>query len=828
MSRMISEFVEQLPRRRRQAIAVLCDALVLPLALWSAIALRLGELNPSVAKFWPAFVVSSLVCVPVFGALGLYRHVVRHMGNHTLMAVVKGATITAIVVAAVAYLVPLKGFPRSVPEIFWLLTLLYVAGSRFLVRGYFQRQIRKDNAATPVIIYGARSKGVELARVLQQQGHYLPVAFLDDDKAMQRRIIDGLFVHPPRHLARLLQDGQVKQVFVAVDSTEAQDRRRVIEFLEPHQVRVRLIPDVPDLVSGRESIANIRDVEVEDLLGRVQVDPLPHLLQGSVRGRSVMVTGAGGSIGSELCRQIVRQRPRLLVALDVSEFGLFQIQRELKRICSEEGLQAPVVAVLGSVTNRPLVSRTVDAYKVETLFHAAAYKHVELVEHNVIQGIMNNTFGTLYAAQAAIEGGVKNFILISTDKAVRTTSVMGASKRLAEMILQALQEQCPDTRFSMVRFGNVLASSGSVVPVFLEQIRHGGPVTVTHPDATRYFMTISEAAGLVLQAASMSRGGDLFLLDMGEPVKILELARRMIRLKGFTIQDDEHPRRRHRHRDHGAQIRRKAPRRVAGGRGGGRHGAQENPPRRGGVPALVGAARRARHPRAGVRRLRLRCHQGIHRGPGGRRRPRRSARRAVPQRGGHRAEAGRRGPEEPPLISPAGRTSPHAAVGASRSRPRCPLLVLTTLLLAACATQLDTQPPPAFDLSGTWLLVSDESSSPPSHRQLRARGGTLGLVTQDFPVMRASKLEIEQNRDSMGIRYDTGDYRDVSWGTREHGLWKVTAGWRGSALIMMYHADDADAEETMSLSPDGQRLTVDVHVGSGGDDVKVTRVYHRA
>lgn len=538
---MLSEFIEQLPRRRKQAVAVLTDAVALPLALWSAIALRLGELNPDVGQFWPAFVVSSLVCIPVFGALGLYRHVVRHMGNHAMMAVLKGATITAIVVAAVAYMVPLRGFPRSVPVIFWLLTLLYVSGSRFAVRVYFQRLNEKLSSAIPVIIYGAGSKGVELARVLQQQGDYIPVAFIDDNKALQKRIIDGLYVYPPGHLERLLNDSDVSQVFVAVNSTEAQDRRRIIEFLEPYRVRVRLIPDVVEIDSGRQSIANIRDVELEDLLGRVEVDPLPHLLQGSVRGRCVMVTGAGGSIGSELCRQIIRQRPRLLVALDVSEFSLFQIQRELKRMCADECLQAPVVAVLGSVLNRPLMARTLETYRVETLFHAAAYKHVELVEHNVIQGINNNTFGTLYTALAAMEAGVKSFILISTDKAVRTTSIMGASKRLAEMILQALQEQTNQTRFSVVRFGNVLGSSGSVVPLFLEQIQHGGPVTVTHPEVTRYFMTISEAAGLVLQAASMSRGGDLFLLDMGAPVKILDLARRMIHLKGFTIRDENHP-----------------------------------------------------------------------------------------------------------------------------------------------------------------------------------------------------------------------------------------------------------------------------------------------
>jgi FlaA1/EpsC-like NDP-sugar epimerase len=538
---MISEFFDQLPRRRRQAIAVLADALALPLALWSAIALRLGEWSPEVAHFWPAFLTAILVSIPTFGALGLYRHMVRHVGNDAMMAVLKGATIIALVVAAVAYMVPLAGFPRSVPIIFWLLVLLYVGGSRILVRAYFQRLQMQRNASEPVVIYGAGSKGVELVRVLQQQGHYAPVAFIDDDKRLHRRMIDGLYVYPRRYLGQVLSDTGARQVFVAVHSSDGEQRRRIIETLEPHRVRVRLIPDLVDLDSGRQSIGNIRDVQLEDLLGRDEVDPLPHLLQGAVRGRCVMVTGAGGSIGAELCRQIIRQRPRLLVALDLSEFNLFEIQRELNRIAGEEGPHAPVVMVLGSVTDRSLIRRTLATYQVETLFHAAAYKHVELVEHNVIQGIKNNTFGTLYTARAAMAAGVKNFILISTDKAVRTTSVMGASKRLAEMVLQALQEMTSVTRFSMVRFGNVLGSSGSVVPLFLEQIRHGGPVTVTHEDVTRYFMSISEAAALVLQAASLSRGGDVFLLDMGEPVRILELARRMIHLKGCTIRNEQNP-----------------------------------------------------------------------------------------------------------------------------------------------------------------------------------------------------------------------------------------------------------------------------------------------
>ena len=461
------------------------------------------------------------------------------MGNHALWAVVQGATITAIAVATVAYMVPLRGFPRSVPIVFWLLTLLYVSGSRFAVRGYFQWLQNKLHVRQSVIIYGAGSKGVELARLLLQQGDYVPVAFLDDAKNLHKRIINGLYVYSPLNLEDLLRDTDAKQILVAVDSSAVRDRRRIIEFLEPFAIRVRLIPDFDELVSGRASLVNIRDVELEDLLGRGRVDPLPHLLESSVIGKNVLVTGAGGSIGSELCRQILQQAPERLVLLDQSEYGLYEIERELRETATREALLTHIVAVLGSVTSTPLMLHTFKNFEVETVYHAAAYKHVSLVEQNVIQGLKNNTFGTLHAAEAALDAGVENFILISTDKAVRTTSVMGASKRLAEMTLQALQEVSDETRFSMVRFGNVLGSSGSVVPLFLEQIDRGGPVTVTHADVTRYFMTIPEAAQLVLQASSMAEGGDVFLLDMGRPVKILELAKRMINLKGYSIRDAE-------------------------------------------------------------------------------------------------------------------------------------------------------------------------------------------------------------------------------------------------------------------------------------------------
>ncbi len=535
----MQQFLDELSRRKKQAVAVVSDMVMLPVALWSALALRLGEWNPAVTAYWPAFVICVCVAIPVFGRLGLYRQVIRYMGNHAMLTVVKGTMVAAVAVAIVPYMLQLKGFPRSVPIIFWMLALIYVSGTRFAVRTYVQRATL-DKSRPAVIIYGAGSKGVELSRLVVQQGDYQPIAFLDDNRAQQKSSIDGIYVYAPRELPNLLRNSSVDQVLVAVGE-DATGRRKILDFLSNFSVRVRLIPDIRELVTGRSTLANLRDVGIEDLLGRDQVEGLPHLLEQSVSMSAILVTGAGGSIGSELCRQILRNNPKLLVLLDQSEFGLYEIHRELLAIAEEEGLGAPLVTVLGSVTDSALLGRTFKRYKIDSVYHAAAYKHVSLVENNVIQGLKNNTFGTLYCAQAALDCGVPNFILISTDKAVRTTSVMGASKRLAEMILQALQEENSGTRFSMVRFGNVLGSSGSVVPLFTEQIDNGGPVTVTHPDVTRYFMSIPEAAQLVLQAAAMAQGGDVFLLDMGQPVRILDLAHRMIHLKGYTVKNDANP-----------------------------------------------------------------------------------------------------------------------------------------------------------------------------------------------------------------------------------------------------------------------------------------------
>ncbi|MEM7098157.1 MAG: nucleoside-diphosphate sugar epimerase/dehydratase [Pseudomonadota bacterium] len=535
----MQDLIDELSRRKKQAIAVTADMIMLPIALWSAFALRLGEYAPDVAPYWPAFVICVCVAIPVFGRLGLYRQVIRYMGNHAMLAILAGCTIAAVCIVIVPFMMRFDGFPRSVPAIFWMLALLYVGGTRFIVRAYIQRQQRSRNRR-PVVIYGAGNKGVELARLLVQQNEYVPVAFIDQNKKLHRSSIDGVYVFPPKDLGQIISDSGVSEVFVAI-SRDPRGRREIIDHLADFSVRVRLIPDISELVTGQLTLANVRDVGIEDLLGRNEVEAIPDLLEKSVKGKTVLVTGAGGSIGSELCRQILRLRPNVVVLLDQSEYGLYQIERELSAIAEAESIVTPIVAVLGSVTDPALLSRTFERYQVETVYHAAAYKHVSLVENNVIQGIKNNTFGTLYCAQAAMDCGVNQFVLISTDKAVRTTSVMGASKRLAEMILQALQTESSDTQFSMVRFGNVLGSSGSVVPLFTEQINNGGPVTVTHPEVTRYFMSIPEAAQLVLQAGSMAQGGDVFLLDMGEPVKILDLAHRMIRLKGFSVKDELNP-----------------------------------------------------------------------------------------------------------------------------------------------------------------------------------------------------------------------------------------------------------------------------------------------
>jgi FlaA1/EpsC-like NDP-sugar epimerase len=460
------------------------------------------------------------------------------MGPRVIGAVAVGVTTSALVLALGGLLSRSASLPIESVVIYWSLALVYVGSSRFLARNLMN--LRRAGQEQ-VVIYGAGSSGAQVAQALQITGRFEPVAFVDDDVALQGSLVAGCEVLAPSALENLVAGESVRSVLLALPSASRRRRKEILTGLEPLAVRVMTVPDLTDLVAGSARIDDFRDIDVSDLLGRDPVPPNRTLLDACIRGKSVMVTGAGGSIGSELCRQIIALDPRRLVLFEMSEVALYTIEQELLAYLEKEEEQVEVIALLGNAHHEPRVRDIVRTYGIQTIYHAAAYKHVPIVEQNVIAGVYNNVFSTLHTAQAALDAGVEAFVLISTDKAVSPTNVMGATKRLAEMLLQALQATTTRTRFCMVRFGNVLGSSGSVVPRFREQIRAGGPVTVTHREITRYFMTVTEAAQLVLQAGSMGRGGDVFVLDMGQPVKIDELARRMIALMGRTIRDEANP-----------------------------------------------------------------------------------------------------------------------------------------------------------------------------------------------------------------------------------------------------------------------------------------------
>lgn len=517
---------------------MLADGLMIPFALWSAFALRLGTVSFDPSPFWWLFAAAPLVCVPIFVRLGLYRAVVRYMGPQAAFAVLKGVTLATILLIAAAFMHPIPGMPRSVFGIFWLIAVLYVGGSRFLVRAYFHWLIKTYTERELVAIYGAGSAGVQLASALSSGSSYLPVAFIDDNKAAQGSVINGIQVYSPEDLVQLVRNLKVTQVLLAVPSISRAERQVILEKLEQYSVYVRTVPSMPDLVSGKVSLDNIQDVEIEDLLGRDCVPPNEKLLSDAVRNKNVMVTGAAGSIGSELCRQILSAKPKRLLLFEISEYGLYNVEKEIRSIVEGKYPGVEVISILGSVQDGRLLEKALKHFRVDTIFHAAAYKHVPLVEHNIVAGVRNNVFGTLKVAQAAARAKVKSFVLISTDKAVRPTNVMGATKRLAELILQGMADEYKDTCFSMVRFGNVLGSSGSVVPLFRKQIKNGGPLTVTHPEVSRYFMTIPEAAQLVIQSVPLAQGGDVFVLDMGEHVNILDLAHKMVHLMGLEVKEE--------------------------------------------------------------------------------------------------------------------------------------------------------------------------------------------------------------------------------------------------------------------------------------------------
>ncbi|EAR20523.1 polysaccharide biosynthesis protein [Nitrococcus mobilis] len=536
-----------LPRRTKQLIMVGADMAMLPLAVWSAFALRFGTVAPPyLDRFWWLFIATPLLTIPILYALGLYRAIVRYMSTQAVFAVVNGVGLSALLIIAMSLMLDMRGLPRSVVLLYALFALLYIGGSRFLIRTSLQSLIRRRTNKEPVVIYGAGAAGLQSAAALLNGNEYEPVAFVDDNPALQGMVMHGIKVHSPELLSKLAAALEVSYVLLAMPSLSRLRRNAILDRLEPLPVRVKTLPGLADLVSGAARVDEFREVDIEDLLGRDPVIPQQRLLGQCIHGKVVMVTGAGGTIGSELCRQILRLAPQALILYELSEPALYRIEQELQRIVQAEGIAAEVVPLLGSVTERAMLRRVMSGWGVHTVYHAAAYKHVPIVEHNYISGVRNNIFGTWYAAEAALAAGVERFVLVSTDKAVRPTNVMGASKRLAELVLQGLhdrgtREGGPATRFCMVRFGNVLGSSGSVVPLFREQIQSGGPVTVTDPEVTRYFMTIPEATALVIQAGAMGQGGDVFVLDMGDSVKIVDLARRMIHLAGYEVCDEENP-----------------------------------------------------------------------------------------------------------------------------------------------------------------------------------------------------------------------------------------------------------------------------------------------
>ena len=527
----IFPFLSKLSRREKVALQLVFDATLIAGSFVAAMILRLESLAfVTRTSVWIALLMSTAATLCMFYVLGLYRSMVRFVTGTILVTIGKGALVASLTLVG-ADLALGAGIPRSAPVIYGFFICLSVAGLRFTARAAF----RKPNTSRkrPVIIYGAGDAGMQLLSSLFHSREFTPVALVDDDPRLHNLSISGIRVHPASAIPALIRETDAKVVLLAIPSASRARRREIVTALEGLQVEIKTIPGLSDIISAKARISELRTISAEDLLGRDPVEPDPELLAKSIRDRVVMVSGAGGSIGSELCRQILGLGPRALVLFEMSEFALYKIEEELSEIARRKGLSARVIPVLGSVQHARRLETVIAAFGVETIYHAAAYKHVPLVEENVVEGIRNNVFGTQIIADAARKQGVRDFILISTDKAVRPANVMGATKRIAELICQARAQDPAGTVFSMVRFGNVLGSSGSVIPRFRAQIESGGPVTVTHPDITRYFMTIAEASQLVIQAGAMAQGGDVFVLDMGQPVKIVDVAVEMVKLNGL-------------------------------------------------------------------------------------------------------------------------------------------------------------------------------------------------------------------------------------------------------------------------------------------------------
>ncbi|MCC2524555.1 polysaccharide biosynthesis protein [Vibrio coralliilyticus] len=537
------QYLWNLSRSTKRVISVLIDTLFIVGGFYAAYWVRIGDVlplgNPLAVYVLIGTWASTII---VFSKLGLYRAILRYLTFHALAVVSLGTLFSACMVAILAFYFDAP-IPRSIPIIYGAFLCLLAGGSRLIVRVLVSEANSKGKKR--VLIYGAGAAGRQLALALRSSETHKVMGFIDEDKTLYNTIIMGLKVKSIGRAEKLIEKHSVSQILLAVPSASRARRKEILDSLVHLSAEVLTVPDMKDIVEGKAKIDELKDVEIEDLLGRDSVAPQQALMEANIKGKVVMVTGAGGSIGSELCRQIILQKPQSLILFELSEFGLYQVDRELSNLVSSEGLSVEIIPLLGSVQRINRLATAMKSFGVQTVYHAAAYKHVPLVEYNVVEGVRNNVFGTYYTAKAAIEALVESFVLISTDKAVRPTNVMGTTKRMAELGLQALAQQENSkehgTRFCMVRFGNVLGSSGSVIPLFKKQIANGGPLTVTHPDIIRYFMTIPEAAQLVIQAGAMGKGGDVFVLDMGEPVRITDLAENLVKLSGLEVKNEENP-----------------------------------------------------------------------------------------------------------------------------------------------------------------------------------------------------------------------------------------------------------------------------------------------
>lgn len=534
------DFLLNAPRSTKRIITLSFDLFAIPLAIYAALALRHGEwLIPLDQSLAIVMLSTTLLTTAIFIRLGLYRAVVRFMAAKAFSNLALGISISALVLASASFLSQ-ANLPRSSIIIYWFTAFALLGMPRLFIRNIVSQL--NNSKRESVLVYGAGNQGIALVHALANSEQFRPIALIDDDNKKQGTVINSLKVHSPEDTCKLAEQFSAKKILLALGNTSISKRKQLIENLADTKLEILTTPAVQDIISGKAKIEEVKDVEIEDLLGRDCVSPDKALISQNIKDKVVLVTGAGGSIGSELCRQIITQQPTKLILLELNEFSLYNIEQELNQYCdSHKQCHTEIISILGSVQKQNRLETIFSTFGVQTIYHAAAYKHVPMVEHNVVEGVRNNVFGTWYCAEAAIKAGVERFVLISTDKAVRPTNVMGASKRLAELVLQALAQRQTETLFCMVRFGNVLGSSGSVVPLFRKQIKDGGPITVTHPDIIRYFMTIPEASQLVIQAGAMGKGGDVFVLDMGEPVKIVSLAQKMIRLSGLTEKTNTHP-----------------------------------------------------------------------------------------------------------------------------------------------------------------------------------------------------------------------------------------------------------------------------------------------